>query len=134
MKQLTIAHLAPYLPYGLEVLDDDNVLWKLQALYSNAEVAIVENDYNAGCYEKGFEEIKPILKPLIEIKKILEIMDEFSEYSWNTFENTFFLEVQCLNWKDFVTYEIAELCFKHHLDLFNLIKGGLAIDYNSLKV
>jgi hypothetical protein len=75
-----------------------------------------------------------ILRPLDEIKNFEEIMDEFSVNSLNAFENHFLDNTlgRSLNCFDNVNYTIIELCFKYHLDIFGLIKNGLAIDINTL--
>lgn len=63
----------------------------------------------------------PILYPLSEFKNYPDIMDEFSEYAFDQFENAFFIMGGCNNRFDFVDYTVMELMFKHHIDIFGLI-------------
>jgi hypothetical protein len=127
MGKLEIKHLAPYLPYGLKSIYNGRIV----------EIEAVGNEYilTDESFQENikFEHIKPILYPLSYIKNFEDIMDEFSEYSWEVFENHFFVLGRTLNCFDSITYTIAELCFKHNLDLFGLIEKGLAIDINSIK-
>ena len=84
--------------------------------------------------------IEPIIEKLVPSYKLdteenfEEIMDEFSKNSLNAFENHFLDNIlgRSLNCFDVVNYTIVELCFKYHLDIFGLIKKGLAIDINTL--
>lgn len=133
MEKLELKHIAPYLPYGIKIIHnlirkdltavtlDSDFIFTTTYLGSRSKQMILISD------------VKPILRPLKEIKDIEEIMDEFSEYSWEVFENHFFVLGRTLNCFDSITYTIAELCFKHHIDLFDLINKGLAIDINNLK-
>jgi hypothetical protein len=91
------------------------------------------NDHNTVDYNCWLDEFKPILRPLKEIQDIPEIQEEFSEYHWESFVNSFFLLGRSLNCFDHVSYTIVELCFKYHLDIFGLIDKGLAIDANTIQ-
>lgn len=86
-------------------------------------------------YSLVFSEHKAILllRPVSEIYLIPEIIDSFSEYALESFENAFFsIAGRSENCYDFVTYEQAELMFKYHIDLFGLIDEGLAVNINKL--
>ena len=139
--KLELKHIAPYLPYGLRfcsIMDDidDNMIrfkqWTLNG------ITFLFGDYCLNTLENSdaypINSVKPILRPLTEIKDIEEIMDEFSEFSWEGFQNHFFDNVlgRSLNCFDVVNYTIVELCFKHNLDIFGLIEKDLAIDINTL--
>lgn len=128
MEKLELKYLAPYLPYGLTGL--------LNETNDDCFIIGASEDYiytDSSFDELYYTDIKPILRPLSDIKNFEDIMDEFSEYSWEMFENAFFVLKRALNCFDSITYTIAELCFKHHLDLFGLIEKGLAIDINTLE-
>jgi hypothetical protein len=81
------------------------------------------------------KQYKPILRPLSDIKNFEDIMDEFSIRSFEAFEDHFFDRAlgRSLNCYDVVNYTIIELCFKHHLDIFDLIPKGLAISYSDVE-
>ena len=87
--KLKTEHLAPYLPYNL----------KCEVLNSGQEKEIGEMiavyDDNSACFgniiesEKGFEYIKPILKPMLDFEayfaKIFETDKDVNEYrDWET--------------------------------------------------
>lgn len=124
MEKLELKHLAPYLPYNI------NVQW-LRTEDSSFQIS--EFNFSDACWLYNRAEFKPILRPLSEIKNFEDIMDEFSEYSWEMFENAFFVLGRTLNCFDSITYTIAELCFKHHIDIFGLIDKGLAISYSDVQ-
>ena len=105
-------------------------------------------DDNSACFgniiesEKGFEYIKPILKPMLDFEayfaKIFETDKDVKEYlneGFITIDNNF------INIEDMLTYKpecmpfgVVQLAFKHHFDIFGLIEKGLAIDVNTLSV
>lgn len=130
--KLELKHLVPYLPYGLKYLSPKRTP---TSIFDWAKEETIEE---MGCISmiailRHGEQGKPVLRPLSEIKSIEEISEQFSEYSWESFQNSFFLfEFPCLNAFDHVNYTIVELCFKHHLDIFGLINKGLAIDVNTI--
>jgi hypothetical protein len=122
MEKLELKHIAPYLPYGLNGFLIEQ---KTDCFIIGASEDYVYTD--AFFDEVYYTDIKPILRPLSDIKNFEDIMDEFSEYSWEVFENHFFVLGRTLNCFDSITYTIAELCFKHHIDLFGLIDKGFAL-------
>lgn len=75
MKKLELKHIAPYLNYELKcqtVDEGEAVISELNAAYSDNSYSfmnIVES-------EKGFEEIKPILRPLSDLTKEIEVNGE----------------------------------------------------------
>ena len=132
--KLETKHLAAYLPYNLEC----------EVLNSGQEKEIGEMiavyDDNSACFgniiesEKGFEYIKPILKPMLDFEtyfaKIFETDKDVKEYlneGFITIDNNF------INIED-MPFGVVQLAFKHHFDIFGLIEKGLAIDVNTLSV
>jgi hypothetical protein len=133
MEQLTLQHLAPYLPYSLNgLIKGEDSPQKLLGTYNTDECTLIIC-HSTFDYECSLDEFKPILRPLKEIQDIPEIQEEFSEYHWESFVNSFFLLGRSLNCFDHVSYTIVELCFKYHLDIFGLIDKGLAIDANTIQ-
>jgi len=132
--KLETKHLAAYLPYNL----------KCEVLNSGQEKEIGEMiavyDDNSACFgniiesEKGFEYIKPILKPMLDFEtyfaKIFETDKDVKEYlneGFITIDNNF-INIECM------PFGVVQLAFKHHFDIFGLIEKGLAIDVNTLSV
>lgn len=112
--ELKIEHLAPYLPYGVEIL------WgtvKINFFTGNINYIMkdIENSNNLG-------EFKPLLIPMDslgnDIEPILKSSCEILIKTDNLFE-------EATSYKDFKTL------LKGHYDVFGLIDKGLAI--NKLK-
>ena len=132
METLELKHIAPYLPYSV-LVTESNVYYG--GFYLVGKKHALPHEISIGqMLMKKYSEYKMILRPLDEIKNFEEIMDEFSVNSLEAFENHFLDNVlgKSLNCFDVVNYTIVELCFKYHLDIFGLIKKGLAIDINTL--
>jgi hypothetical protein len=104
---LTIVFLAPYLPYNLRFKD-------IKPDYNRVRTMSCNNiEY---CIENG----TPILRPLSDYSEIHEILEEMNDYEIGMMEDN----------PDMVKrlgYEIIELMFKNHIDVFGLINFGLAI-------
>lgn len=144
---LELKHLAPYLPYELNCQTVDKgevVISKLNAAYSDNSYSfmnIVES-------EKGFEDIKPILRPLSDLTKD----DKFSELineelicgAWKFVHDDWTTSIQTSNNQHtllIIQNEVAPECtvlffnymIENHYDVFGLIEQGLAIDINTLE-
>ena len=130
MEKLELKHLAPYLPYGIDTLYR---LSDVIGIVNRDEIRHKKLSTDSVSFVLNY--CKPILRPLSEIKQFEDIMDEFSEYSWDAFENHFFCDLlgRSLNCFDVVNFTIMELCFKHHLDIFGLIDKGLAVSYSDVQ-
>ena len=104
MEKLELKHLAPYLPYKVEV--------KLESkLYPKCKiVGVVRNtiylNYHGHSLSLQISDVKPILRPLSD--------------NWHLQ-----FEVRRL--------DAWERLFKGHFDVFGLIEKGLAIDINTIK-
>jgi hypothetical protein len=133
MEKLELKHLAPYLPYELKVKLNSE-LYQYPTIIGMVRDTIYLNYHGKGL-SFILNNVKPILRPLSDIKNFEDIMDEFSIRSYEAFENHFFDRVlgRSLNCFDNVNYTIIELCFKHHLDIFDLIPKGLAISYSDVQ-
>ena len=127
--KLELKHLAPYLPYGLNMdishteyaikeAESKNRLkeCKLVGINSSAEFATLccitnIKQHNNGILYLSIVTPKPILRPLSEIDD-----DE---------ENTPETISKCC-------YSYVEALFENHFDVFGLIEKGLAIDINTI--
>ncbi len=134
MQKLTVKELAPYLPYGLKCQVTDNGLVKtdtLLAVYADGSCSfanIVES-------QKGFEEIKPILRHPSALKfefehegeNIVPLLDFFDSnekemYSFANSKTPLFLNYPYTMWSQLLEWKI---------DIFGLIGQGLAIDMHT---
>ena len=141
--KLETKHLAPYLPYNL----------KCEVLNSGQEKEIGEMiavyDDNSACFgniiesEKGFEYIKPILRPIQEVELFFENQwalgnDEDvrkyldADFLWQN-GNIEVNEIQLMK-AEYLPYGTLQVLLKYNFDVFDLIDKGLAIDVNTLSV
>jgi len=148
IMKLELKHLAPYLPYKLKCWVKDypldigdnaaNNIYELHAIYSNGECVfhdLVES-------QQGFQEIKPILRPLSNMDYECDIHGEkFTPYDRL---KDVISEAQWLQICELITenpdyqlvvdlpYWYIENLIKWHFDIFGLIEKGLAIDINNI--
>jgi hypothetical protein len=125
--KLELKHLAPYLPYKVEIQDKHGYIWRLDA------------DTIMGTI---LWKHKPILRPLSDLTKPIiingtrhlhmqEIMTLFEKHSA-------VLAKGCKDMPDLIpallsSNDIFQKLLQYHFDVFNLIEKGLAIDYNTIK-
>lgn len=134
--KLKIKHISPYLPYGLKCQTTDKgkiVISELNAAYSDNSYTfmnIVES-------EKGFNDIKPLLKPMSSLnrtyvselaKLIISIDEKYTIDVAGKMVESF--KSKPLN----MPYVIVQKLFEWHFDVFGLIEKGLAIDIGNQKV
>jgi hypothetical protein len=141
--KLETKHLAPYLPYNLkcEVLNSgqEKEIGEMIAVYNDGSACfgnIVES-------EKGFEYIKPILRPIQEVEQYFEklygclehqdVTDYFDADFLASHDNIEIEEIQLLEAEQ-LPYGTLKVLLKHHFDVFGLIEKGLAVDLNTLSV
>jgi len=122
-EKLTLEQIAPYLPYN-------PFIWHL-GTKTKSKLTIIYFNSDSYCNVRELlneksEWYKLILRPLNDYNKIDAILDEFSENTLRDFKKG--LE----SGKIILPYEIAVLFFKNHIDLFNLIPQGLAVNMHEL--
>lgn len=139
MEKLELKHLAPYLPYGLKV--KSNLTGSILTLKGISYRGSLQN-------EEGFDmtninRSKPILRPLSDLKKEIEVNGEKFfpfEYLQNNYpcfgfdynnEEGFILKTDVVNYK-YLPYMILYKLFEWNFDVFGLIDKGLALDINTL--
>lgn len=145
--ELTVEYLAPYMPYGLMCQTTDMgkvVISELNAIYSDNSYTfmnIVES-------EKGFEDIKPILRPLSDLTKEIEHNEErfvpmekifFDKWiDWDgesdclvSMRNTYNASKGKVH-SEFLPGWVLKNLYRWHFDIFGLIEKGLAVDRNTL--
>jgi hypothetical protein len=121
--KLEIKHLAPYLPYSVRITKDDwGKVFKLDN--DGTTLNCVGIDYVLNV------EAKPILRPLSDIAKVFEAMEED--------DKKVIMHCDYLLKEDFIflqePYFISQILFKYHFDIFGLIDQNLAIDINTLNL
>jgi hypothetical protein len=135
--ELELKHLAPYLPYGLKMINTKpgrqayNIITK--TTLKKIEIMDFEN-----CYFLWFLNRKPILRPLSDLTKEIEIngekfvpINQFYREERNLLEK----ELSVTNGNlicEFLSYKIMIKLFEWHFDVFGLIPTGLAIDINTI--
>ncbi|WP_286883392.1 MULTISPECIES: hypothetical protein [Sphingobacterium] len=141
MDKLKLEHLAPYLPYGLNVISKvTEYTYKVLGL-SNDELMIAENAMFSGWY--AINNFKPILRPLSDLTKEIQHNEEMfvpksriDQYTQIGGDGKLYLLVDGTHWScnplswDYST--VLKL-ISWHFDVFGLIEKGLAIDYNTVK-
>lgn len=141
--KLKLEHLAPYLPYGLRAKLGD----KTADMHVTFEMICGSDIENVPCFRKHSRDkypIKPILHPLFDLTKEITVdgekfkpfdslykLSDYTEYlnSLEEQDNKYDLYTPS-RWP----YELFEKLLEWRFDVFGLIKSGLAIDVNTLKV
>lgn len=130
-KELLYKALPSYLPYKLQcqVVDQGvTTISTLDAVYASGECCfhgLVESEH-------GFEDIKPILKPLSMITEEIEHNGErFVPYqklniSKSSIENFIDDDIYIMQW---VNYEQGEKLIEWHFDVFDLHSKNLCVYY-----
>ncbi|GHE35057.1 hypothetical protein [Sphingobacterium griseoflavum] len=138
MDKLTLEHLAPYLPYGLKIIDNGEV---------NTITGIIGNKvFIEGCHRNGYssiDEVKPILRPLSDLTKEIDHNGErfvpihriLEAYCFNVSkmsEDEIMSYVESLIEID-ISYMTVKILCELHFDFQGLIAAGLAVDMNTLE-
>lgn len=139
--KLEIKHLAPYLPYGLKFkslitheIDELKMVNLKKGFYGGNQDYIVEEEEGIICH--SIKEIKPILRPLSDLTKEIEIdgVKFVPVFHTKELKEDFILsgdESYFYNCMDL--YEDFQKLFTWHFDVFGLIPAGLAIDINTIE-
>lgn len=121
--KLEIKHLAGYLPYGLK------------GIYSGRETEIefiskdglLTND--SFQHHLNYSEFKPILRPLSDLTKDIEVNGEKFVPSIKVYG---LIDIYDFSDIKELSFETAEQLLEWHFDIYGLIDSGLAIDINKL--
>lgn len=145
--ELQLKHLAPYLAYGLELyLPIDEI--KIGVLEF-----ITDREYFTNM-PHDLINIKPILRPLSDLTKEIEVdgekfkdfaslLESITKTKWVYFKdeeelhNLTYSQDNNGNQYDSgldLPYYIVQKLFEWHFDVYGLIEAGLAIDMNSLNL
>ena len=149
MEKLELKHLAPYFPYGLkcEILDYkcDYVGDKydtIKGYYFYGDSPYFNFKHGRDHAGKNTTNFKPILRPLIDLTKEIQIAEFYSSFLTHIrritgFEvdidldiDSGFLNSSYIEFKDYNL--MLEFLYSYHFDVFGLIPKGQAIDINTL--
>ena len=124
--KLEAKHLAPYLPYNLQVEYRGKVT-TLDALDTTGGAFVGENRMVSFVNQRH---IKPILRPMTNLftDEFKDLRDDISEYELDVIFTWFVSELKPTNPLICISYYVATLLFEHHFDVFNLIENNLAIN------
>jgi hypothetical protein len=141
MKEtLKLEHLAPYLPFGLNVLFEYKPSFKCDPNYFKTEELHPSNILIVGEKTYSVASSKPILRPLSDLTKEIEVNGEkfmpkeFIEEKYYTQNWANELErcIEDKRWIFHLDYSCILYLFEWHFDVFGLIEKNLAIDINTL--
>ena len=133
--KLKIEHLAPYAPYKLKLI---NGVVRVDLTAISLDSPFVFITTYLGSREKimkHIDEVKPILRPLSDLTKEIEVNGEkfFPIEQLDAYHN-----FSMMHYSDIVKdptrypYTIVQRLLELHFDVFGLIPNNLAIDLNSL--
>ena len=131
-----LVHLAPYIPYKLQVIIHD-IICEVEGIDLHTEDTIIAERVNF-----KFTEVKPILKPLSDLnEKVFRDIFKGTKYTYRGFHKSigysfkleehpilYHLNVNVLEWEYIYLIELV----KRHFDVFGLIAKKLALDINKI--
>jgi len=137
--QLELKHLAGYLPYGLNGIINGKIV-RMCTMHQNSIQTFPSIRKYTWC---AYEDFKPILHPLSDLTKDIEVNEE-KFVPRERIEDVFFWDYVILNMRDIVKnndYSLVEYLPKNvvekllewHFDIYGIIGNGLAIDINTLE-
>ena len=143
--KLELKHLAPYLPYGLEIqvsgenVDDDSEgLPRIFTMVGIVDGEVIRNKKGyISNVEEEVEDVFPILRPLSDLTtshnifedKAICFIDESDNGGSFTIDDIYFKykESSFSDWRNAYL-----LLLENHFDVLGLIEKGLAIDINTI--
>lgn len=131
-EQLTLKHLAPYLPYELQMIFESTGgrIITLIGITKQGKYGIVITSGQGGLWlSQGW---KPILRPMSDLTKEIEhngekFVPEEVLMRLNQKDSSDYFSELILD-----AYEITSKLFEWHFDVFDLCSKGLAIDINTI--
>ena len=117
--KLETKHVIPYLGHKLNILVDD-VICEVEGIDLHQKDTVIAERVN---YK--LENVKLVLYPLDYYNVFEEILGETTAFEILTIEDN----------PDMIkrlSYEVIELMFKYHIDIFGLINHNLAINKSTL--
>lgn len=143
MGKLKLEDIVGYLPYRLEGYADKEINFKNGSFIRKGKYTLSIGNISDMIDQSLFERIKPVLKPLtydtIE-SYFIPLWDSKDEdvikYMDADFLHRFDTEIDYLQdvIPEYLPLGVVNLFHKHHVDFKDLIKKGIAVDANNLKV
>ena len=140
MKNIPVHQIAPYLPFKVKAIFNESndkytrkkIISTLGGIFSNGSII---------CYD-GFKrypaKYKLVLYPLSDlfgnISKHTAFTDYLTEYELSLLTDHVLNEDDDSEFLSLLSYSAAQYLFKHHFDVFKLIKAGKAVDGNEIKI
>lgn len=129
---MKLQHIAPYLPYSIKCQTTDRgmvVITELNAIYSDNSYSfmnIVES-------EKGFDEVKPLLKPMsaLNVSYIAELAKIVCDVNNSTMEDAMALIEKHKKTPEHMPYLLVKKLFEWNFDVFGLIDQGEAVQHEA---
>jgi hypothetical protein len=131
MEKLEIKHLAPYLPYNVNIYGG-SMIWDLKGICAEFKGEIYVN-MESGSFKNNnasMTDYSLILHPLSDLTK-----EKLSKYYKQLMDSDLERVI-----RDTIEYPLnqsytytTEFLLKNHYDIYGLIKKGLAININTLK-
>jgi len=120
-----LSNLAGYLPYGLKFRYDNDIPEKLISI--DTELIAINFGWGNALLEKDFKNVKPILTPLSKFTSINS--PEMKKLELGVFKSRDLCDyANGQTGIDSISFGLAQTCFQNHIDLFNLIPKGLAVE------
>jgi hypothetical protein len=141
--KLEIKHLAPYLPYGLKIECHSEKEINIEGNFISKMVELSKNAVTDNFGMNWTLEIKPILRPLSDLTKEIEVNGERFVPLERLFEvessidrhlNYLEIEQQSKIGMKYISFGIVQKLFEWHFDVFGLIEKELAININTLNL
>ena len=137
MKELTIEHLAAYLPYGVQVKFKDpqrNMRFKRDGVFEDLRLIGINEDYAIGSWpdftthEDARWEVKPLLRPLSQLTETIEHNGEMVVMSQRIDDMGYRFHPLTYDGIGVFALPYWVVCELHHFhfDTFGLIESGLA--------
>jgi len=130
--KLELKHITPYLPYKLQILENNHVIRELYGInYNGEELILSYNGIGEETVDIDESDFKPILRPLLDL-----VLDDFDVIYENETDFESMVDLTNLDAESFLctkfSYQFWEKLFENHFDVFGLIKYGLAVDINTI--
>jgi len=131
METLTLKEILPYLPYSLDVfITKDKIYGELSGIDSDRSIIQIGNNE---WFKVHTKDIQPMLKKIKVIEQDDDFWKEFyAEFgggykNLTSFKNEWLSSFQN-NPPTSFSYDIMQMLFKYHYDVFSLIEKKLAIE------
>ena len=140
-EELELKHLAPYLPYGLDLVIQIYASGECQGT-TKMDVSNIETVLSMVNKQAENKAKFPILRPLSDLTKEITVnvgvivpMEFLERTAFNELLTSPNIELMgdLIGLMD-TEYWIVNALFQWHFDVFGLIKKGLAVDINTLEL